>query len=109
MINYKEKVLEYYGATFTDDYNEQVNKEVQYIVLNTADSYNIYQRYTGESYILWDEDMYYYAESCVDNIWDDIKDGRTIFVDSEISDECGFAEDAWQWSDEYEKLQELAE
>jgi len=109
MINYKEKVLEYYGATYTDDYTVDINKEVQYIALNTADGYNIYQRYTGESYILWDEDIYYYAESCVDDIWNDIKDGRNIFVDSEISSECGFNEDAWQWSDEYEKLQELAE
>lgn len=107
-MDYKKEVLEYYGAKFTTDYDEY-EQQIKYITLTTADSYSIYHRTDGGSTIFWDSDVYYYAESCTGDIWNDIYDGLTIFCDSEIADECGFDDDAWQWSDEYEKIKEAAE
>ena len=109
MIDYKKKVLEYYGAEFTTNYDVEYKQQIRYQTLNTADGYSIYNRTDGGSQIFFDEDIWYYAESAVDSIWDDIKEGLRIFVDPEIAGECGFDDDAWQWADEYEKLEELAE
>jgi hypothetical protein len=44
------------------------------------------------------ESIFYYASSCSDDIKNCIKDGLSLFVDSEIYDECYFDdefEDMW--------------
>ena len=103
--DYKKIVCEYYGAVVQDDWADSM-QHVQYLVLSTADGYNVYQRYTGESYILWDQDIYYYAEGMADQIKEDIENGSRIFLDPEIAEECGFEHDGWQWEQYYEKLVE---
>lgn len=108
--DYKKIVCEHYGAEVSTDY-DKYDADVQYVVLTTADDYNIYQRYDGSSTIFWDSDIFYYAESCEDAIQEDLEDGKRIFIDPEIAEECGFEDDGYQWESYYEKLieEELAE
>ena len=103
--DYKKIVCEHYGAVVQDDWADSL-QDVQYLVLNTADGYNIYQRYTGEKHIDFDSEVYYYADSLGDMIKEDIEAGNRIFLDPEIAEECGFEHDGWQWEQYYEKLVE---
>ena len=112
MKDYKKLVLEHYGTTI--DYESSMpNQTVQWIALSTNDAYNIYQRYTGETYIFWEEDMYYYAENCGDAIEEDIKNGNRMYLDPDIADACGLQEDGFRWQEMFEEYyepdEELAE
>lgn len=110
-MDYKAKVLEYYGSEFETDYGRwSDNKhQIKYTSITTADGYEIFNRNDGGSTIFYDEDLFYYSENCLDSIVDDIKEGLRLFVDEEIADNCGLGSDegtSWQWQELYEEFYE---
>jgi len=108
-MDYKAKVLEFYGSELETDYDKWSTNtyQIKYTPISTADDYQIFNRNDGGSSIFYDEDLFYYAENCTDSIEEDIKDGLSLFVDEEIADECGFGSDEgkdWRWEELYEEI-----
>ena len=110
-MDYKAKVLEYYGSEMETDYDKWANNnfQIKYTAISTADDYQIFNRNDGGSTVFYDEDLFYYAENCYPSIVDDIKEGMILFVDEEIAHECGLGSDegnSWQWQELYEEFYE---
>lgn len=97
-MNNKQKVLKHYGANITDVWNNVDQVDMVFESVYTADSYNVYWMHEPSDMAFNPESIFYYASSCSDDIKNCIKDGLSLFVDSEIYDECYFDdefEDMW--------------
>jgi hypothetical protein len=104
-MDYRKKVLEYFGATVDHEY-QSFSKiyDVQYVGQVTADGYEVFHRIeNGEKRINWDADVFYYAESCIDSIVDDLERGCNLYIYEDIASECGLEEDGYMWEDIYNK------
>lgn len=97
-MNNKQKVLKHYGANITDVYDNVDQVDMVFESVYTADSYNVYWMHEPSDMAFNPESIFYYASNCSDDIKNCIKNGLSLFVDSEIYDECWFDdefEDMW--------------
>lgn len=104
-MDYRKKVLEHFGATVDYEY-QSFSKiyDVYYVSQVTADGYEIFNRVeNNEKRVNWDADVFYYAESCIDSIMDDLEQGFNIHIYEDIAGECGLEEDGYMWERLYEK------
>lgn len=104
-MDYRKKVLEYFDATLDHEYQSfSKTYDVQYVGQVTADGYEVFHRIeNGEKRVDWDADVFYYAESCIHSIIDDLEQGFNIYIFEDIASECGLEEDGYAWEELYEK------
>jgi len=105
-MDYKKKVLEHFGATVDYEYQSfSKTYDVQYVGQVTADGFEVFMRSeNGERRVNWDADVFYYAESCMDSIIEDLEQGYNLYIYDEIAEECGLDEDGYTWVELYEKF-----
>ena len=102
-MNYKKIVLEHYGGCFEhENNNTRSTYDVVYSSINTADGYEIFKRSSKETSEFLENDLYLYAENCLDDITEEIKDGKHICITEEIAEECGLDEEGNVWQSIYE-------
>ena len=107
-MDYKAKVLEHFGAELETDYDKYQSGryDIEYTCVTTADDYQIYHRTDGGSSIFYDQDLFYYADGCIERILEDLEEGLKLFVDAEIAEECGLEEEGYVWEELYGKYVE---
>ena len=105
-MDYRKKVLEHFGGTFDTEYQAfSKTYNVEYHSQTTADGYEVFMRSeNGERRVNWDSDVFYYAESCLDSILEDIEQGYSLYVYDEIAEQCGLDEEGYTWVELYEKF-----
>lgn len=107
----KETVLEYYDTKIDATFELTPSYTVQFIEITTADGYSIYHRYSLESSVMWDADVFYYPENMADDIKETIREGNHyLLIDEEILAAIGADNDeGYFWEELYEELSEEAQ
>lgn len=107
----KETVLNYYNTKIDTTYELTPHYDVQFVEISTADGYSVYRRYSGESGIMWDADVFYYPENMADDIKATILEfDHHLLIDDDIMEAIGADDpDGDFWDELYQDIKDETE
>jgi len=107
----QETVLDYYNTKIDTTFELTPSYTVQFVEMPTADGYSIYRRYSGESGIMWDADVFYYPENMADDIKATILEfDHYLLIDEDVMEAIGADDpDGDFWDELYQDIKDETE